>query len=52
MEYYAPAHKGRRKAGHMAAQTAQQEGTGFIYGKNAVAELLKSGAGHQLFNSL
>lgn len=29
----------------MAAQTAQQEGTGFIYGKNAVAELLKSGAG-------
>ncbi len=29
----------------MAAPTAQQEGTGFIYGKNAVAELLKSGAG-------
>ncbi len=33
---------GRGKAGHMAAQ---QEGTGFIYGKNAVAELLKSGTG-------
>ena len=36
---------GRGKAGHMAAQAAQQEGTGFICGKNAVAELLKSGAG-------
>ena len=36
---------GRGKAGHMAAQAAQQEGTGFIYGKNAVAELLKSGTG-------
>ena len=35
----------RGKAGHMAAQAAQQEGTGFICGKNAVAELLKSGAG-------
>lgn len=38
-------HTGRGKAGRMAAQAAQQEGTGFIYGKNAVAELLKSGAG-------
>lgn len=38
----------RGKAGHMAAQAAQQEGTGFIYGKNAVAELLKSGAGRTL----